>query len=503
MEHVSRELTWVLAGILVVYFALMYFIGYMAQRRIYDVEDYLLAGRKLSIGLASMTIIATWFGAESLMTTTDEVSQRGIRRALMDPIGISICLVIASLFVAGPLWRMKVLTIPDFFSQHYGKSAELLSAMILAPSYLGWVAAQFVALATVFHQFTGVDFTLAVIAIALLGTGYAIMGGMWSITWTDAAQMVFIVVGLLVLGYEILVRLGSGNISVGIQVLRDGPPESHWSIADRETFQADVLLAVSALSIGALGNLPVQDLLQRIQSAKSARVARQACLIASGGYLAMGLIPIGAGLAAAMLLPRVPDQGVLTAIAQQILSPSLLILFVLAIVSAVLSTIVSAVMAPAAIVAHNLVQPLVARFAGPLSTQSQLALQRSAVIVITAISVLLALSGARAYELVQGSYAMSLVGLCVPFLAGIYLSKPPAAAAIAAIVTGTTFWGLHIFFGWDDFLQPWVNSSLRIPHELIDTALSAGAFMVVTVGCRCRCGPPSAENDRARVERQS
>ncbi len=60
-------------------------------------------------------MIATWFGAESLMTTTDEVAQAGWRGALMDPIGISLCLVITGLFIAGPMWRMNVLTIPTSF----------------------------------------------------------------------------------------------------------------------------------------------------------------------------------------------------------------------------------------------------------------------------------------------------------------------------------------------------------------------------------------------------
>ncbi len=79
---------------LIVYMLVMYAIGYSASRRVNDVDDYVLAGRRLPLSLTTITMIATWFGAESLMTTTDEVAREGWRGALMDPIGISLCLLI-------------------------------------------------------------------------------------------------------------------------------------------------------------------------------------------------------------------------------------------------------------------------------------------------------------------------------------------------------------------------------------------------------------------------
>jgi len=58
-------------------------------------------------------------------------------------------LFIAALFVAGPMWRMKLLTVPDFFRRQFGSAAELISSLILVPSYFGWIAAQFTALAKI------------------------------------------------------------------------------------------------------------------------------------------------------------------------------------------------------------------------------------------------------------------------------------------------------------------------------------------------------------------
>ncbi len=154
----------------------------------------------------------------------------------MDPIGISLCLVITGLFIAGPMWRMNVLTIPDFFRLRYGKVAEIICALILVPSYFGWIAAQFVALATILSQMYGGSLSGWIVAVAIIGSGYSLMGGMWSITITDALQLILIIAGLLVLGYEILWTLGQGMPAAGLARVTHETPASFWRLADEPTF---------------------------------------------------------------------------------------------------------------------------------------------------------------------------------------------------------------------------------------------------------------------------
>jgi Na+/proline symporter len=165
-------------------------------------------------------------------------------------------------------------------------------------------------------------------------------------------------------------------------------------------------------------------------------------------------------------------------IAQRFLSTPLLIVFLLAIVSAVLSTIVSAVMAPAAVLGHNLLEPLIAARWGSLTPVQSLRLQRLCVVLIAVAATALALSGAGAYELVEDAYAMSLVAMFVPFVAGLASRRPPPAAGLAALVVGISSWGVHTLLGWEHFL----NSDWPVPHELIDTGLSGVAFGIACVG---------------------
>jgi Na+/proline symporter len=466
----------VFVGALVVYCVGLYFIGWLAQRRISNVEDFVLAGRRLPTSLAAITIIATWFGAESLMTTADEVGNAGLRMAMLDPIGISICLILAGLFIAGPMWRMGILTVSDFFRVRYGVVAEKMASLIIVPSYFGWVAAQFVALAAILEVLFGLPKEIGILLVATVGTGYTLMGGMWTITWTDAVQMSLILIGLLVLGYAILVHLGDGSMSAGVATMQTDIPAERWRIADPETFWRDIMVAASALAVGALGNLPMQDLMQRIFSAKSDSVAIKACLIGGVGYLTMGVLPVGAGMAAHLLLPRESGEldGVIVMVAAKLLNPFLMLIFFLAIVSAVLSTIVSAVMAPAAVLAHNLIAPAWQTHRGqPLSQTSLLRLQRGAIAAVTALSAILAWSGEGAYELVMGSYSMALVSLFVPFVLGIHWKSLPPHAAWLAMGFGIGTWTLHFVNGWDMFLSPWLEpQGVEIPHELVGVLVS-------------------------------
>lgn len=476
--------TIVLGSILAVYALVMIYVGYLAQRRITNVEDYVLAGRRLPTSLATITIIATWYGAESLMTVTDEVAEGGIRNAMLDPIGISLCLLLAGLFVAGPLWRLGFITIPDFFRLRYGPVAEYLSALILVPSYFGWIAAQYLALATLLEQFFGVPSWVGILLVALFATSYTLMGGMWSVTWTDAIQMSFIVLGLIILGTQILLRLGDGNIMDGWTELGTRTDPALWQVIDPNDARASLIAALTAVAIGSLGNLPVQDLMQRVCSSKSDVVASRSCLLGSAGYLILGTLPILAGLSASLLLPSVPEEGVVTQVAVELLSPTLLMVFVLAIVSAVLSTIVSAVLAPAAVLAQNLMLPI-ARMRGlQINTSGELRYQRLSVVLVVIASVAFALNGSTAYELVESSYSLSLVGLFASFVIGLRCQTPSHLAATASMLVGVTSWVIHEWNGWEHFAQPLtVNQHLFfitiLQHELMATLLSLLAFLVV------------------------
>jgi SSS family solute:Na+ symporter len=467
---VPDNLQTTLAITLVLYLLVMYAIGWFAQSRVHDTADYLVAGRRLPLSLAWLTILATWFGAGTLLTAADEVYDSGLQATALDPLGAGFCLLIAGWFVAGPIWRMQLLTVPDLFCQRYGRSAELLAAVILVPSYFGWIAVQFTALAGILQLFFGIDPNIGILLVAVVGTGYTLMGGMWSVTLTDAVQMTLVLGGLVLLTVTVLQEIGSGEVISGLERLLTETPETQKVLipaADLQTFMGWFGLFVT----GALGNIPAQDLMQRVFSSRSEQVARRACLIAGGMYLLCGAMPPLLALSAHLLLPDTVSQAVLPALAARLLSPAMSVIFLLAVLSAILSTIDSAILSPAGVLAQNVFPRFTATPA--------LKLNRISVLLVAGFSLMVAYAGEDAWSLLEEAYLMTLAGLFVPVMFGIHTIPRSQVPGIASMLAGIVSWIVHPLCGWEEFLLglPFF-SSLHCPVAIGTTLCSLLAYLI-------------------------
>ncbi|NJK88669.1 MAG: transporter, SSS domain protein [Myxococcales bacterium] len=204
-----------LAALAIAYVLAMFAMSLVAQRRIRDVEDFVVAGRRLPLWMAGPTVLATWYGAGVLLTAADEVHRVGLSASLLDPIGAGMCLLIAGVVYARPLWRLKLTTLPDLFRLRYGATAEVLAGLFMVPTYFGWIAAQFMALGTVLQATFSIPLESAVLLVALVGTGYTLIGGMWSVTVTDVLQMTLVALGLSILMGAVFHHVGGAPSRLG------------------------------------------------------------------------------------------------------------------------------------------------------------------------------------------------------------------------------------------------------------------------------------------------
>lgn len=436
-------------------------LGWVARGRVETTEDYVVAGRRLGLGLAAPTLLATWFGAGTLLVAADEVAAEGLAAAALDPVGAGLCLLLAGALIARPLWRMRLVTLSDFYGRVFGPRAERWSAALMVPGYIGWIAAQYAALAAVVAAATGLSAAAALALTAAVGIGYTLLGGMWAVTITDAAQLAIAIGSLAVVAVAVALHLGDGALGVGL---------SAWGAALRPTGPlipaAAALPALTALAAGALGNLPGQDLAQRLFAARSAGVAQAACWVAGGAYLALGAVPVALALAAPAILGEVPDGGVLQAIAAAVAHPAVQISFALGVAACVLSTIDSAILAPATVIARNLV--------GPWRGESLVG-HRVAVLLVGLAALGLAAIGEDAYALLEASYEVSMVSLLVPLLFGLWWPRGQVAA-LAAMAVGTGSWAAHLALGAEGLLGG------PVPMGLGSTALAAAAYALAPAG---------------------
>lgn len=139
------------------------------------------------------------------------------------------------------------------------------------------------------------------------------------------------------------------------------------------------------------------------------------------------------GLAGTLLLDPMQIQGVIPALAEMLLSPTISVIFAITLTAAVTSSVDSGLLAPASVLARNVFGPLVK------GKVDLVRLTRICVVLVAAGSCTLALSGTQASELIQGTYALSIPPL-VLLTAALYQKETRALPGIVTLAMGITLW---------------------------------------------------------------
>jgi len=442
---------------IIVYLVLTVLIGYWASRKVTTSGDFMLAGRSLPLFLSSSALFATWFGSETIFGASSEFLKGGLYAVIEDPFGAALCLVLFGLFFARKLYNMNLLTLGDFFKVRFGKRIELVAGVFIVPSYVGYIAAQLVAMGLILSVVTGMAVWQGVIASAVVVTFYTYIGGMWAISITDFVQSVIIIIGLLVVA--ILLSGKAGGVGT---VLNNAQPGTFRFFP--QSSGTEIITWIAAWSVLGLGSIPSQDVFQRVMSSNSVNTAVRSCFIAAGLYLTVAMLPLFISLCVRHLYPEFTQGDTQLALPGMILAHTNMpvqILFFGSLLSAIMSTTSSAILAPAAIFSENLVKPLARhRF----TDKHFLAITRFAVLGFAVIATVVACLRTNIYELVGESSILSLVSLFAPMLLGLYWKRASSAGALLAMVTGMVTWLIakQIELPWPELVPALVVSMISM-----------------------------------------
>lgn len=402
-------------------------IGLAVSRRIHTEADYLLAGRRLGYALASFSIFATWFGAETCIGAAGAVYTQGLAGGRADPLGYTVCLVLMATLFATPLWRRQFTTLADLFRLRYSVNVERLAVTLMVPTSLLWAAAQIRAFGQVLSASSTLEVELGITIAAGVVILYTVSGGLLADAITDVIQGGTLALGLVLVLFsasEAAGGLGSALANVPLTRLDPLGDEGFWASLD-------------GWLVPICGSVVAQELVARVLAARSPEVARRATWTGAALYLTVGSIPVLIGLIGPQLLPGLADpERLLPDVAQRTLSPFLYVIFAGALVSAILSTVDSTLLASASLVSHNLVPS----FRPTLTDPEKLRLARALVVVFGVSAYVVALHAEGVYALVESASSFGSAGLFVVLAFGLStrLGGPPSA--VAALLLGTLVW---------------------------------------------------------------
>ena len=464
----------VLGSTLLLFVGFLTIVGRLAARRVESEAEYLVADRQVPLWLSVLALLATWFGSSSVIESSSKMYRGGIGEVLLDPIACGATLIFTGCFFAERFWKTQAATVADLFRQQFGPTAERLSCAIQVPSFFLWIGAQFLAMGQLMESALGLPLGVSILLSAAVAWAIVVGGGMWAVTWANSIMILVSLTSLLVLFGATAYGIGEGDAVAGWSRVIDAAPKDHFRI---DTASLEKCLAIlSVLLIGLLGNVPGQDLQQRVASAKSAATARWMCVVGGVLYLLIGLIPLYLGLAARWAFGDGLSESELplNAIAARYLSEPFQILLIVGMFSLCLAVAASATLSQASIVSRNVIKPLRGLVRDPGGSDSRWGARvwdarvwdaRFSVGLVIAGSLAVAFSGESIMGLLELSLVLVLVSLFVPMAIALFFSSQPARPGVgnSAMIAGFVAWSVGFVF----------ESRSGVPASLIGLSASA------------------------------
>lgn len=393
---------------IMIFYLIIFYLGCFASRKYSsgNLDDLMLAGRKLPLGLAVFTMGATWVGGGYINGSAEYAYSNGLAW-VQAPWGYSLSLILGGLLFAAPMRRRGYKTMLDPLQQRFGKKVSSILFLPAVTGELFWSGAILVALSTTFATVLNLDNRTSIIISAVIVIAYTVIGGLWAVALTDTVQLALIFAGLCLVIPSALPHVGglknlladygaaTGSLG-GFLPPWDWKTDPNWGNYFWNWWDYMLLLA--------LGGIPWQVYFQRVLAAKSAVAARNLSILAAfvcfGAAIPAVLIgmighqiPWGTGI-----YPEAPENAasILPYVIQYCTNPVVAAIGLGAVAAAVMSSMDSSILSAASMSSWNVYR--LARRKTPTPEEMKKVLH-TCIIVIGIATTLVALKIQSVYQL--------------------------------------------------------------------------------------------------------
>jgi SSS family transporter len=461
--------------VVAVYLAAVIAIGARASRETRTEADFLLAGRSIGPWVGGAVLAATQISAGTFVGTLGRHYSTGVSWVWAWP-GLWLGWLISAIWIAPKLRRFGATTVPDYVAVRFASErARVLASVLIIVPYTIYLTAQYQAAGEIFAALFGAPPYLAMGFIIASTVIYTVSGGVRSSSRVDFLQAL-IMVTALVLAVPLLVSRAGGIGQVGETLSSLDGRLTGWWYGPRD------LVAVSLAFGLSIAAAPYE--LTRFYSMRDVATVRTSIGVA---FLFQGLIAASVmilGLSMRALFPAVASEDQASAVmALHVLSPLIGSLFLVALLSAIMSTCNSILLVVAASLSHD----LYARFVRPEASDAERVLWgRVAIVVVSLLPVPFALAkydSVQSIVLEQGKFIASF--FFVPLVLGLNWRRGTATGAVASMLGGFVACA-----AWD-FLDFGQGALKQAGVDAVEVGLLASAALFVA-GSLLTPPPPQA-----------
>ena len=434
--------------IIIAYFALVMGFGAYFGKYSKTTSDYFFGGRRFSWWLIAISIVATGVGSHSFVKYSTKAYQYGLSSTMtyMND------WFFMPLFMFGWLpiiYYTKIKSIPEYFERRFSRKARYIATLMTLLYMIGYIAIQFLTLATALYKIYGIPLMLTVILIAIATTLYMHFGGQTSVIFTDLFQGFILIFAGLLLFYLGIQYLGDNTALSGLNAFwtnlspSEKLPLAHFNHPPDFNFVGIFWQDGIAGSVGFL--FLNQGLIMRFMAAKSVNEGRKAAAFNVLIILPISAIVVSnAGWVGRAITNAVPNafpvdlaaNDVFVAVTNIVSSPGVFGFIIAALCAALMSTADTLVNASSAIIVNDVYRPLAKKIK---NEKEQLELARWTSIGVKVIAVALVPffnSFDSIYEAHGWFHSTFTPPLVVGVFLGIFWKRFTTAAVIATFLGG-------------------------------------------------------------------
>ncbi len=308
----------------IILFIYILFLFWLGLRKSTHDDDYLLAGRRLTIPLFVMTLVSTWYGG--ILGIGEFTFQYGISNWFVFGFPYYVFALVFALLIIPRLRKHTYTSLPDLITRRYGKTPGYFTAflvtVLVTPAPYVLIAGLLISLIL-----PGNPLVWSVILLIISGF-YLYKYGFKTVIQTDIIQFIF-----MFAGFAILMGVFLKNFSFQTDILPE-LPKNHTTL----TGGLPWTYILSWFFI-ALWTLVDPGFHQRCLAAKDSRTAKKGMLISIGFWAVFDALTLMTALYGRALLPEADPLYLYPLLAEKFLPVGLLGIFYTGLIATVMSTL--------------------------------------------------------------------------------------------------------------------------------------------------------------------
>ena len=428
------------AGMLIVFFGIMIGVGLYCRKHSTDVDGFVLGGRSVGPWLTAFAYGTSYFSAVVFVGYAGQFGWKYGIAATWAGIGNALIGSLLAWAVLGRRTRimsqhLDSATMPQFFESRFdSKALKLAASAIIFIFLIPYTASLYNGLSRLFGMAFDIDYSVCVIVMAILTAVYVIAGGYMATAINDFIQGIVMLVGIVAVIAAVLNSKGGFMEAMNGLARISDPTVSDAPGVFNSFLGPDPLNLLGVVLLTSLGTWGLPQMVQKFYAIKSEKAINKgmiistifAFVVAGGCYFLGGFgrlysdqVDIATG-GYDSIIPTMLSG----------LSPILIAIVVVLVLSASMSTLSSLVLASSSTLTLDFIKGTVVK---DLSQKKQLLIMRILIAVFIAISVVIAILQYKSNvtfiaQLMGVSWGALAGAFLAPFLFGLYWKRTTVAS---------------------------------------------------------------------------